>query len=103
MKTPFRAALQASGATPSMNAARWTRHHLSRAWPICLAKSLRPDVENPYRRGDFRLLVCPCLGRQRVLGGRTATARGGRCERGELRNRAHGVCTYYCASEWLPL
>ena len=96
------------GATPSMNGCPMDAavHHLSRAWPICLAKSLRPDVENPYRRGDFHcLLVCPCLGRGNACSEESHRhcPWGARCERGELRNRAHGVCTYYRASEWLPL
>ena len=73
----------------------------SKAWPVCLAKSPKAEAD-PYTRGDFHcLLVCPCVGHLGADCGREAHAhcpRGARCERGELRNRAHGVCTYHSSA-----
>jgi len=70
----------------------------SKAWPICLAKSADGDPD-PYMKGDFHcLLVCPCVDDHAAECGLAAHAHcplGARCERGELRNRAHGVCTYH--------
>lgn len=66
----------------------------SRAWPICVAKGVSPD---PYNQGEFHcFLVCPCSG-EGFECGKDADAHcpnGAKCERGELRNRAQGVCTY---------
>ena len=66
-----------------------------------MAKSADEDELNPYRNGDFHcLLVCPCVDDPKEDGkcGPEAHAHcphGAYCERGELRNRAHGVCTYH--------
>jgi len=67
------------------------------SWPICMAKS---NLTDPYSNGDFHcLLVCPC-----ELGAKGAgecgheshkhCPVGAKCERGELRKRDQGVCTY---------
>jgi len=66
----------------------------SRAWPVCIAKGSSPD---PYDQGEFHcFLVCPCLGEGYECGkdADDHCPSGARCERGELRNRAQGVCTY---------
>merc|ERR1712232_93433 len=69
----------------------------SKAWPICIAKG---NTTDPYDAGDFHcLLVCPCDGATAVGVDCGAAAHahcpgGARCERGDLRHRAHGVCTY---------
>jgi len=70
---------------------------LSKAWPICLAKASRHGEANPYLSGDFHcLLVCPCSGHGDDCGvlAHAHCPLGAHCERGELRNRAQGVCTY---------
>jgi hypothetical protein len=69
----------------------------SSAWPICLAKG---NTSDPYDRGDFHcLLVCPCELGMTADGqcGSEAHAHcpaGSRCERGDLRKRDQGICTY---------
>ena len=71
----------------------------SRAFPTCLAKSPHGEVD-PYTNGDFHcLLVCPCetsneSGECSELS-HMHCPRGATCERGEMLNRAHGVCTYH--------
>ena len=77
----------------------------SKAWPVCLAKS--PDASpDPYGNGHFHcLLVCPCEeGGSDGCGARSHEhcPRGARCQRGELRNVAHGVCTYPHDDEETP-
>jgi len=67
----------------------------SKAWPTCLAKGNNTD---PYNSGSFHcMLVCPCSGIGNSCGAAADAhcPRGARCERGELRNMAHGVCTYH--------
>ena len=69
----------------------------SKAFPICLAKAKHRGEPDPYVEGDFHcLLVCPCMGRTDECSEASHwhCPRGARCERGETRNRAHGVCTY---------
>ena len=70
----------------------------SKAFPICLAKSPHGEPD-PYHNGDFHcLLVCPCDGLHGADCGAEAhrhCPHGARCERGELRNRAQGVCAYH--------
>ena len=91
------------GAAPHLNGCPFDADvpAWSKAWPICLAKSADEDELNPYRNGDFHcLLVCPCVDDPKEDGkcGPEAHAHcphGAYCERGELRNRAHGVCTYH--------
>jgi hypothetical protein len=71
----------------------------SRAWPVCLAKG---NTTDPYDHGDFHcMLVCPCDdGEGKQSGGEcnfrshAHCPKGARCERGELRKRDQGVCTY---------
>jgi poly(3-hydroxybutyrate) depolymerase len=69
----------------------------AKAWPICLAKGKSTDG---YMSGEFHcLLVCPCQTGQTVGGECSAESHehcpaGARCERGELRKRDQGVCTY---------
>jgi poly(3-hydroxybutyrate) depolymerase len=68
----------------------------SKAWPICLAKDSAFEP-SPYENGHFHcLLVCPCAAEGVECGAESDAhcPQGARCERGELRNRAHGVCTY---------
>jgi len=75
----------------------------STAWPVCLAKAplTKPNQQantDAYMKGDFHcLLACPC-----GSDGATCSAdshrqcpRGARCERGDLRHLASGVCTYH--------
>ena len=66
----------------------------SGAFPVCLAKG----GEQSYRRGQFHcLLSCPCESARDGQCGETSHRHcpvGARCERGELRNRAQGVCNY---------
>ena len=68
------------------------------AWPVCLAK--RADGgEDPYASGHFHcLLVCPCaaggVGSECGEQAHDHCPHGARCERGELRHVASGVCTY---------
>lgn len=71
----------------------------SKAFPVCIAKSPHGEPD-PYTNGDFHcLLACPCEGGAHATEcsalSHTHCPRGSRCERGELRNRAHGVCTYH--------
>jgi len=69
--------------------------HRESAFPVCLAKGNLPD---PYDAGSFHcLLVCPCLGDGSDCGKAAHASCPGRsrCERGELRHRAKGVCTYH--------
>jgi len=72
----------------------------SMAWPICVAKG---NTTDPYTDGDFHcLLVCPCHeGQKGVTADGSCSDEasahcpvGARCERGELRKRDQGVCTY---------
>lgn len=66
-----------------------------RSWPICIAKG---NTTDPYSDADFHcLLVCPCSGGDGGCGAEADRHCPGssRCERGELLNRAHGVCTYH--------
>ena len=69
----------------------------SRAFPVCLAKSPHGEAD-PYTNGDFHcLLVCPCAAHHAADCGAEAHAHcphGARCQRGELRNRAQGICTF---------
>ena len=65
------------------------------AWPVCLAKG---NTTDPYSAGNFHcLLVCPCKTAANDCGAAAHAHCPGkaRCERGELRNRAQGVCTYH--------
>jgi len=65
------------------------------AWPVCLAKG---NVTDPYSAGSFHcLLVCPCKkgGNDCGKASHAHCPGASRCERGELRNRAQGVCTYH--------
>ncbi len=92
------------GATPSSNGcpvdAAVGSH--SKAWPVCVGKGANGEAD-PYDEGLFHcLLVCPCTSAvEHVTGtdcGPSAHAHcpeGARCEMGELRNRAQGVCTYH--------
>jgi len=70
----------------------------SQAWPICLAKG--DNVTDPYSAGSFHcLLVCPCNVGAASSGecgihSHDHCPAGARCERGELRKRDQGVCTY---------
>jgi len=67
----------------------------SRSRPVCVGKG---NTTDPYTEGQFHcLLACPCYGHGKECG-RAADwhcPHHSRCERGELRNRAHGVCTYH--------
>ena len=89
------------GAAPSINGcpvdAAVSPH--SKAWPICLAKGTQRHETSPYATGDFHcLLVCPCIDGDADGCGAASHVHcptGARCERGELRNRAQGVCTYH--------
>ena len=85
------------GAAPSRNGcpvdAPVDEH--SQAWPICLAKA---NVTDPYMAGLFHcLLVCPCYGEGADCGARSHAhcPQGATCQRGELRQRAQGVCAYH--------
>lgn len=91
------------GAAPSANScptdAAVSVH--SKAWPVCVGKGAHEEMD-PYDEGLFHcLLVCPCTGALDDMSsqdcGPVAHAHcpsGARCEMGELRNRAQGVCTY---------
>lgn len=69
----------------------------TKAWPICLAKG---NTTGAYDRGEFHcMLVCPCDAGNGNAGQCSAEAhaycpQGAMCERGELRKRDQGVCTY---------
>lgn len=70
------------------------------AFPVCLAKSPHAEAD-PYTNGDFHcLLVCPCVANHASdvndcgLEAHAHCPYGARCERGELRNRAQGVCVF---------
>jgi len=68
-----------------------------KAFPVCLAKG---NATNPYSAGMFHcLLVCPCKGKGTDCGKAAHASCPGKskCERGELRNMAQGVCTYHGA------
>lgn len=86
------------GAAPSANGCPVDANIAqTNAWPICLAKSNRTDG---YDHGDFHcLLVCPCHA-ETAEGGECGAAShahcpvGAQCERGELRKRDQGVCTF---------
>ena len=71
----------------------------SKAWPICLAKGTPGKELDPYTHGQFHcLLVCPCIdGSNGECAPESHHHCPGtsRCERGDLRNRAHGVCSYH--------
>ena len=99
--TPPSPLCRLGGTAPSANGcptdAQVLRH--SRAWPICLAKGVIKGERNPYANGHFHcLLVCPCEGGSGgaacAAASHTHCPHGARCERGELRNRGQGVCTY---------
>ena len=65
------------------------------AWPVCLGKG---NTTDPYSAGNFHcLLVCPCktAGTDCGAAAHAHCPGASRCERGELRNRAQGVCTYH--------
>lgn len=88
------------GAGPSSNGcpAPGQLSDKSQAWPVCLGKS---NATDGYDRGEFHcVLQCPCelvVGDDSKLCGPLADAHcpgRSRCERGELRNRACGLCTY---------
>jgi len=84
------------GVAPSANGcpADAPVRHFSKAWPVCLAKG---NTTDPYAEGNFHcMLVCPCTGLGDSCGAHADThcPKGARCERGELRNMAQGVCTY---------
>ena len=68
----------------------------SQAWPVCLAKGNATDA---YMAGQFHcMLVCPCPEGAGADCGEHSHAhcpKGATCQRGELRHRAHGVCTYH--------
>jgi len=89
---------QVGGAAPSANGCPTDAavSRVSRAWPVCLAKDLAFQPA-PYEAGQFHcVLVCPCAG-EGVGCGADADVhcpKGARCERGELRNLAQGVCTF---------
>eukprot|EP00746_Dinoflagellata_sp_MGD_P129040 gnl/MRDRNA2_/MRDRNA2_63299_c0_seq2.p1 gnl/MRDRNA2_/MRDRNA2_63299_c0~~gnl/MRDRNA2_/MRDRNA2_63299_c0_seq2.p1 ORF type:complete len:538 (+),score=70.55 gnl/MRDRNA2_/MRDRNA2_63299_c0_seq2:153-1616(+) len=76
----------------------------SKAFPTCLAKSNYTDIKpDPYTAGEFHcLLVCPCDGVGNAECGPEGDAHcplGAKCQRGDLRHRAQGVCVYPMASE----
>eukprot|EP00930_Biecheleria_cincta_P038079 TRINITY_DN26161_c0_g1_i1.p1 TRINITY_DN26161_c0_g1~~TRINITY_DN26161_c0_g1_i1.p1 ORF type:complete len:567 (+),score=63.89 TRINITY_DN26161_c0_g1_i1:67-1767(+) len=88
------------GVSPSANGCPMDAHvsQSSMAWPICLAKGISGD---PYSNGEFHcLLVCPCeagkIGSSGECGSHSHShcPSGARCERGDLRKRDQGVCTY---------
>jgi len=67
----------------------------SKAYPLCLPKGL---TASPYENSEFHcVLACPC---DKVVDdgcGAEAHAHcpsGATCQRGELRNRGQGICTY---------
>merc|ERR1712224_446038 len=67
--------------------------------PTCLAKDNSTD---PYNSGSFHcLLMCPCFGESADCGSASHQhcPQGATCERGELRQRAYGVCTYHGESK----
>jgi len=67
----------------------------SHARPTCVAIGNSTD---PYNDRSFHcLLMCPCMGEGNDCGDAAHAHCPGnaRCERGALRNRAHGVCTYH--------
>jgi len=68
-------------------------------WPVCLGKGNRTDG---YGRGDFHcFIVCPCpvvdpeAGKHCGAEADKACPGESQCERGELMNRAHGLCSYH--------
>lgn len=67
----------------------------SKAFPICLAKG---ETDDPYTNGEFHcVLVCPCDYDEVGACGEKAHAHcpgTSTCQRGELRHRGQGVCTY---------
>jgi hypothetical protein len=66
-----------------------------RSRPVCVGHG---NTTDPYNEGEFHcLLVCPCIGHGNECGhfSHAHCPHGARCERGDLRNRAHGVCTYH--------
>merc|ERR1712217_392981 len=67
----------------------------SRAQPTCVAIG---NTTDPYTEGSFHcLLMCPCIGQGNDCGeaAHAHCPSTARCERGVLRNRAHGICTYH--------
>jgi hypothetical protein len=91
------------GASPSSNGCPVDANVAkSSAWPICLANG---DGPGGYERGEFHcLLVCPCNEGTILRGECGAESHahcplGARCERGELRKRDQGVCSYPKLSE----
>jgi hypothetical protein len=67
----------------------------SEAWPACLAHG---NMSDPYMAGSFYcVLACPCATGAPDCGAESHAQcpRGSRCERGEFRNRAHGVCSFH--------
>lgn len=67
----------------------------SKAFPICLAKG---GSDDPYTNGEFHcVLVCPCDYDDEGGCGQEAHTHcpgASTCQRGELRHRGQGVCTY---------
>lgn len=60
----------------------------SKAWPVCLGKGVE---STPYQDGDFHcLLSCPYTSPLKD----THCPLGAKCQRGDLRHAAHGVCAY---------
>ena len=92
------------GATPQTNGCPTDAAvaSTSKAWPSCVGKGAN-DEPDPYDQGLFHcLLVCPCTGLVETATGTECGAdahahcpSGARCEMGEFRNRAQGVCTYH--------
>lgn len=71
----------------------------SKAFPICLAKG---ETADPYSNAEFHcVLACPCESADDDSCGAAADAHcphGATCQRGELRHRGQGVCTFPSAS-----
>jgi len=96
--TPPTPQCELGGVAPSRNGcpvdAEVDEH--SQAWPVCLAKGNATDA---YMAGQFHcMLVCPCPEGAGADCGEHSHAhcpKGATCQRGELRHRAHGVCTYH--------
>lgn len=67
----------------------------SKAFPLCLAKG---HTATPYENSEFHcVLACPCDSVDGDTCGEDANAHcpsGATCQRGELRNRGQGICTY---------
>lgn len=67
----------------------------SKAFPICLAKG---HTDDPYTNGEFHcVLACPCGYDEEGGCGEEANTHcpgSSTCQRGELRHRGRGVCTY---------